>query len=183
MIVLQDGGTVYLAEPAATELCLGYGSAASAVLPENLQTWIVPNGDGIVACVAFSGFEADVLRYDSELITGKLTFEKLVLETVPKIRERLRTFGKLDRDGEAAVCLAFAQGDRAFTVTYGGCVSEITDYAAFGRFEERGLGALRSSEGLPPEERILFAHRMMNRHENCPVAIVDTKTLAVRVAQ
>ncbi|GEM_PF-4651714 len=182
MIVLKDNntGTVYLAESTDFSLYDGYESPASAQLPENLQTWRVPGTD-IVACVCGSGFEADIFRFDGDLISGDLTMEKLVLETVPKIKRILSRFGKLDDDNLMNVQFAFAQGDKAFVISGDFCVTEIMQYAAYNDREERGLSALRISADLPAEERLAFAYQFQSGHVCKTLAVIDTKTLTPRV--
>ena len=181
MLIVKDEGTVYIAASTTAVLYCGYMDQASCLLPENLQVWKVPNDDGIVACAAGSGFEGDVFRYDGKLIEGELTKEKLVLETVPKLRRVLGRYGKLDKDGDMQVRCAFAQKDRVFVISTGFCVSEITDCAAYGRNAGRGTSALRIAKEMKPEERILFARRITHENERSPLAFIDTATLTPRI--
>ena len=181
MTVVKDNGTVYIADGASAEFVCGYMNDTAELVPENMTVWKIPNDDGIIACADGSGFEADVFRYDGELITGELTMEKLVLETVPKMRRVLESFGKIDESGRAAVHFAFAQKDRAFVVSPDFCVSEIVDHEIRCRFENRGRGALLASGDMGPEERILFSRDMVGRNSALPMAVIDTRTLTPRV--
>lgn len=181
MLIVKDNGVVTVAAGTHFDMYGGYADQGTERLPENTQVWKIPNDDGIIACAAGSGFEGDVFRYDGELIRGELTKEKLVLETVPKLRHTLERYGKLDKDGDMQVRYAFAQRDRAFVVSPGFCVSEITDCAAYGRNAGRGTSALRIAKEMKPEERILFARRITHENERSPLAFIDTATLTPRI--
>lgn len=179
MIIIKDNDTVYFADPTGYALVTACGDSLWDKHEENLNVWKIPNDDNIIVGVnPYSGLSADLFRYDPDFVRGELTMQKLMLEVVPKIKNRLKKYGKTKENGTIKDAFCFAQGDRAFVIR------PSWDCDCVDRFEVSGynqvsLSALRVSEGMPPEERLRFVAETIQAERKkllFPLVVINTKT-------
>lgn len=179
MMIIKDNDTAYIAIPTSSFLVSGYLDSEWEKLADNFPVWKVPNDDNIIVGVEGGGLEADIFMYDPDFVRGELTMEKLVLEVVPKIQKRLNRYGKIDKDGSMNCYFYFAQNGKMFGVTRAYDCDEIESYHANGSGSRMALSALSMTEGLPPEERLRFTTRLLEKGSKSnlfPLVVIDTKT-------
>lgn len=170
--------TVYIAQPQDSLICAGCADTEWRSHNENLQVWQTSE-NAVSVAVCGSGFEADILRYDEDLIHGKPTRDKLVLEVIPHVKSVLKRYGKLDENGTMNVCIAFADADRAFVLTTGFCVFEIVNFGAYGDGSEIATASLEMTKDQLPHDRLRFAAKMIEQEYHTrifPLGTVNTFT-------
>ena len=179
MLILKEKDTVYIALSGTTYLCTGSADPEWATEEENLAVWKVPNEDNIIVGMSGCHFIGDLFRYDEDFIRGELTQEKIILEVIPKIKKRLRRYDSLKKNDEMHASFVFAQKDRAFYVGKGFSCSEIEQFDVSGTGGKYAYSTFRLSEGLPPEQRLLFVDHLIKKGMNYPgfpLKVINTKT-------
>ena len=169
MIVIKDKDCVYLALRATNFLSDAAADHEWYLLEENATAWKVPNDDNIVMALEGSLFVADLLRYDPDFVRGELTVEKIAGDVLPRLKELLRSFDKLNKNGDMDGACCIAQGGRAFIITPVFDCYEIEDFEATDVDASLALPILDTSKGLPPEERLVFVGNTLQQIECNPV--------------
>jgi len=128
-----------------------------------------------------SGSVADILRYDSELVSGTLTAGNMEKNVIPRIRKTLEEYGKTDEDGDSKCVFFFAQSDRCFMVSRDFCCTQVFFPADAGPTFSLVTSYCERHPEEETEERIRNGFRMAARHhyDFFPLWMIDTVTQKV----
>lgn len=178
MIVLKDDDIVYIAFNGTPSLSSGSADSQWYFHEDNLPFWKIQN-DEIIIAVSGCGFVRDIFRYDEDFIRGELTMDKIIVETLPKIKKALSIYDSLKENGDTNSSFVFAQKGRAFVLTPKFQCLEIDNFYVSGTGSLYASSTFNISKGKTPEQRLLFANEMIDRGMNFPpssMTVINTKT-------
>ena len=153
--------------------------------PNNFKIWKVRGANNCVMGAVGNKRDSNIVKLMNHLVTdydaynNNIDFEYVVKSIVPDIRNELRKYEFLKEDCSFFdSSFIFAFKDQLYTIGCDGAVLEIDDYMAIGSGESEALGSLISTEGLPPQERIIKAIKassLSTIHVDYPIIITDTE--------
>lgn len=154
MYIIKDKDVVYF-----SELSVFYADACKidtgAVFAEdNTLIWRAPNDDNIMIMVSGHSIVTDILRYDSDFFSGELTYDRIVAEFKPKLKDLFASFGKIDKNGNMPNSFALAQNNRAFIITGAFELEEVYDFASYSYDRSIVKSTLRLSPGQAVDDRL-----------------------------
>lgn len=176
LIVIKEKNRVYMA---TTAYDLKYGLSRKDTLhEENLPLWRAKNIPGcLMATSRCDMMGVDLLRYGDLHLRAALTPNNLIKKIVPAIHDQLEKFDQLDDKERNRFCIFLAKKDKAFFLSKIFCYIEVEESMAFGAFDDIARGALLSTKGLPPLERIKAVCHVLERttgHKQFPAVVMNT---------
>ena len=179
MYIIKENDTVYFARAAGFLTQNVSVDSGLAVTPENACVWKAPNDDNIMVMASRRSAAVDQIRYDPEIFSGEVTFDRIITEFMPKLKRVFARFGKLDKDGDFTSSFALAQNGKVFILTIIGFCEEVTDFATAGYCAELALTTLRLTQGKSPAERFVLLKKMLDDNSadrDTTLTVMDTKT-------
>ncbi len=178
LLAIKDNNTVYVAR-SITSTRLKPFYTPDLILSDNSNVWKVKGNENTLMACDYHSRDTDLMKYDDEIFQGELTFNRLIQEIVPKMKDKLESFGRLDNNNRFDSVFIVAQKDKIYRIDILGCVTE-EEYAVSGTGNEVLLGSImRTKDNTDVLSRIrdIFIDCRDFTHENVfPIIVMDTKT-------
>jgi len=173
-----DQGTVYIAQSGGSSKFDSL-SLNTMTHEDNSLVWkISGTANTLMAGCSNKMRDVDLLRY-LKLFRGDLTISRLLGDILPKIKKRLKEYGRIDKDGDMASNYLIAKDDVCVFIRYNGTIQWIDSlYATEGLDYLQGWFELNSS--LPPRDRLAKAVQAWMEEDGelpYPVMVTDTSTM------
>ena len=181
IIGIKDGGNVWLAYTWSDGIRTNVSGATNG---ENIGVWKVNGNPHTVMGCRIPSAETEAFRYEDALFQGRLDFDKLVEETVPRMEQFAEGRGYIGDSRGRFDELMIAQKDRLYVISSEHVVLDVDSFYAIGCGDDQVKGVLLATEGEPALERIRKAFAFLGRLEMSvasPIFVMDTKSEKLQI--
>ena len=176
--MLREQGITYIATSVSSISLYCYDSDAF-LIEENIPFWKVKGSKNTIMAVFPSLRDADILRY--EPIYTPLSYSNLIDRIIPKLKNQLKSMGRLDTNDNMNCGIYIAKNDNAYFVDTDETVKILSYDNQFG--SSLLNATLLAHKDKKPIVRLvlsIIAECEDNFKDPFPIAILDTKTERVR---
>ncbi len=135
-------------------------SSSDMLLDENVNAWEISDLDGWYMVCSRYNPAMDLLRYNRGLFAQEITYQSIILHTIPKIKQILGERGLI-----RGKCwyneLLIVNKEKGFLIDSYFCLNELYDFCAEGSRVEVARGSLACTKNLSAKIRICEAFQAM----------------------